>query len=197
MDGSWLWEQLTLYPPWTGLWLALSFLLAALTGGATLAPRTGLGAYCARDTVGALALYWADSGRAVTALDGCVRHPLGFGPTSWGRPSGWHRGPACNRSHWAAHRPEAPARYASVRRFARIPAFCERRSRVSLVFPARRSVGVPALIANDEPNTPVLGRLDQRRALVAGHLCPLQALRRATDSCGDPADDNHSLSLYA
>ena len=40
MDGSWLWEQLTLYPPWTGLWLALSFLLAALTGGATrlLAP---------------------------------------------------------------------------------------------------------------------------------------------------------------
>ena len=33
MDGSWLLEQLTLYSAGAGLWLALSFLLAALTSG--------------------------------------------------------------------------------------------------------------------------------------------------------------------
>lgn len=35
MDGSWLLEQLTLSPARAGLWLALSFLLAALTSGVT------------------------------------------------------------------------------------------------------------------------------------------------------------------
>ena len=35
MDGSWLLEQLTQLSAGAGLWLALSFLLAALTSGVT------------------------------------------------------------------------------------------------------------------------------------------------------------------
>ena len=77
--------------------------------------RPGRGAHCAPDSLGACALYWADSGRSVSAADGPVRRRLGVGASRRGRLVGWHGGPACDYPHWAAHRPNSPARNATVR----------------------------------------------------------------------------------